>query len=133
MTEPDKVSEQAHATDAPRSRGFGWLLIACYVAGVLALGLTPMPPVDLGGTWLPQDKLGHLVVFGGFAALVTAVLRGRRRALIGALSATALGGALELLQALTPYRSAEWLDLLADAVGAALGAGLVRAWSRWRR
>ncbi|MBX3181869.1 MAG: VanZ family protein [Polyangiaceae bacterium] len=125
MIEPEKATQQARATDAPRSSWFGWLLIAGYVVGVLVLGLTPGPQLNLGDTWVPQDKLGHLVVFAGFAALLTAVLRGRRRALLGVLGSTSLGGALELLQALVPYRSAELLDLVADAVGAVLGAGLV--------
>ena len=32
------------------------------------------------------------------------------------------GASIELLQGLTAYRTAEWLDLLADAVGLALAA-----------
>ncbi len=39
--------------------------------------------------------------------------------------ATSIGGLLELWQALLPYRSAEWLDFVADAAGAAAASVMV--------
>ncbi len=50
----------------------------------------------------------------------------RRRGLLVALGmSVAVGGLLECVQALLPYRSAEWGDLIADSVGAALAAALL--------
>jgi VanZ family protein len=46
-----------------------------------------------------------------------------------------LGGALELWQALLPYRTCEFLDWVADALGAALGVltfAAMRAISKMR-
>jgi VanZ family protein len=42
----------------------------------------------------------------------------------GFLVSVAVGGALELWQALLSYRSCELLDWVADSIGALLGAGL---------
>jgi VanZ family protein len=38
----------------------------------------------------------------------------------------AYGGLIEILQSLTPYRSAEWADLLADGLGLAIGLLVAR-------
>ena len=40
------------------------------------------------------------------------------------------GGLIELLQSLTPYRSAEWADWLADGLGLLLGKVLVPVLAR---
>jgi hypothetical protein len=42
----------------------------------------------------------------------------------------AYGGAIELLQGLTDYRTAEWLDWGADAIGLALASMLRRISAR---
>jgi VanZ family protein len=54
----------------------------------------------------------------------------RVTALRGFAASTALGALLELWQAFLPYRSAELLDWVADALGAALAALLLVAF--WR-
>src|SRR5690606_11269681 len=97
------------------------------------LGLLPMPAVPLPQTWVPQDKLMHAAVFGGLVIVLYVAQPQRLEPLRAALLSTALGGALELAQALVPYRSAEWLDVVADGVGALLGAGLVMLVLRLRR
>lgn len=94
-----------------------------YVAIVTWLLLAPIPnvPQVAGG-----DKLHHALAF---AALVLPCAVARPRAAIPiALGAIAYGGAMELIQP-SFGRSAEWLDLLADAVGAVLGVLL----GRWLR
>lgn len=102
------------------------VIAAGYAAGVLVLGLIPMGPLPLPKTFVPQDKLMHAAVFAGFALLLALVARGNRGVAWAVGGATAFGGLLELLQALVPYRSADWYDLAADAVGAGLG-GLLAA------
>ncbi len=76
------------------------------------------------------DKVNHALAFA-----VLAVLGGcsypRRTAQV-LLGLLAYGGIIELLQGLTGYRSAEWLDLAADAVGLSFGWALMRASGRYR-
>ena len=91
----------------------------------------------LSGTAGPQtgpvrfvgmDKIGHVVVFGLLAMAVArcfAIDRGMRRISVGlvAFAVTAgFGGLDEWHQFHNPRRQFEWADLLADAVGAVLGA-----------
>lgn len=86
-------------------------------------------------TDLPFDKITHFAAFLGLEwlielALVGTAVAARRRTAV-AMSAGA-GGLLELVQAALPHRSAEWLDLLADSLGALVGAGLLTLLARWR-
>jgi VanZ family protein len=46
------------------------------------------------------------------------------------LVAITLGGLLELLQSFTAYRSADWADLAADALGVVLAYGALLALDR---
>ncbi len=105
-----------------------WLL-AILVVAVAWLALAPAPPDALSTGW---DKLNHA---SAFTALCVAALfafpHSRANVLWVAVALLAFGGAIEIAQSFTPTRSAEWGDLLADAVGIALGAlialGLTRA------
>ena len=45
----------------------------------------------------------------------------------------AYGSMIEVLQSFTPDRMAEWADLLADALGLAVGWGVMRLVSHKRR
>jgi len=84
--------------------------------------LWPRPPasVDLTG-W---DKLNHALAFAG-PALAGLMARPRRGVMTGAILLMVLlawGGVLELMQSMLPPRQGDWADLLADAVGLAVGA-----------
>lgn len=81
------------------------------------------------------DKALHAMAFGLMQLVVFRALRFelpklgfRRQNLLALGLVVAAGGALEIAQAFTGYRSAELLDLLADAAG----AGLVAAGLAWR-
>jgi len=94
-------------------------------AGLIPLKSLPGPDFELA------DKVWHACGFGGLAGLSSRVfVHFRRPALLAArdaaLVATALGGVLEVMQSFTPYRSADWADFLADALGAALAYGVLR-------
>ena len=96
-------------------------------AAILAASLVPGGGGGGAVAGIGVDKLLHA---GGYAVLAAAALAACRRvdarsALAVFLLVTALGGAVELLQAPVPGRSASVLDLAADAVGAAAG---VTAW-----
>jgi hypothetical protein len=97
-----------------------WAFWAC-VAAVLVLALAKP------GHYLPTtgwDKANHALAFAVLALLGALAYPGRlARVLIALL---AYGALIEVLQSLTRYRSGEWLDLLADAVGLLLAWPLAR-------
>lgn len=108
----------------PWWRALGWLLLAALTAG----SLLPMP-----GAMLPVaggDKFGHVL---GWALVAGSWLqladrdRVRWRVGIGLLLWSA---AIELAQALTPWRSGDWIDLAANALGIALAGLLDRTLAR---
>ena len=92
-----------------------WLFAATAIA-VLVLSLLPLEPDAPSLGW---DKANHMSAFALLALLGCRAWPGRTLALfIGLL---AYGGLIEILQSFTGYRSAEWGDLLADALGLPLG------------
>jgi hypothetical protein len=99
-------------------RAAGWILVLAIVIGSLI-------PLGQRGMFAGFDKVEHLV---GYALLMYwfAALHAPARRIWFALAFVALGGALELAQGATGWRNADSLDLLADAVGVALGWALAR-------
>jgi len=106
-----------------------------YSAAIFYGGVIDVREVPQLGLISP-DKLLHLLAFLGLEMLLELGLlglpKGKRRAL-AVLVSVLLGAVLEGVQAALPYRSAELLDLVADALGAAIGALLVIALGRWFR
>jgi len=103
-------------------RSRGWLPV---IVALLVLAASLVPGGGGGGTLGPigVDKLLHVV---GYAVLAGTSLyalrtRTRRTTLVVFVLVTAFGGVVELLQAPVPGRAISLLDLVADAVGAALG------------
>jgi len=75
------------------------------------------------------DKAAHLCEYLLFAWLLLQAVRASRLPepddrLWAWIYATSYGLLMELIQAMIPWRSAEWGDVLADAAGAALGVWL---------
>ena len=95
------------------------------LTGVLVLSLVPTTPPALTTGW---DKTNHLLGFAVLGLLGCRSYPGHAAAVLLAL--LAYGGLIEVLQSLTPYRLAEWADLLADALGLLLGAVLARLFMR---
>ena len=94
-----------------------WLLL------LLVIGLTLSPaaylPPQAFSLW---DKAEHALAF---AALMTlGALAYPQRVGLLAASLLAFGGAIELAQAATGWRSGDWADWLADAVGLIAGLAL---------
>ena len=92
-----------------------WAFFACALA-VLVLALMPAPPVMVTTGW---DKSNHLLAFGVMTLLGCKAFPQRCVPLL--LGLLAYGALIEILQSYTPNRSAEWVDLLADCFGIALG------------
>ena len=107
-----------------------WTTAGFAFVAVLVFALLPrehVPELDLGH----GDKLLHAIVWLGLGivlwpAVRLAVRRGRWwRALVVWAVTVAFGAIVEGLQGLVPYRSADALDLAADAVGATLACVLM--------
>jgi VanZ family protein len=103
-----------------------WLFALCALA-VLVLSLLP-PSTPLPSTgW---DKSNHLL---GFAVLAWLGLRAYPRRVLAVLAGLVLyGGMIEVLQSFTPYRFADWIDLVADALGVGMGYAVWRLATRFR-
>ena len=75
------------------------------------------------------DKVVHLCEYLLFAWLLVQALRAtlleeREYFLMAWIYATSYGLMIELIQAMLPWRSADWADALSNAVGAAIGVWL---------
>jgi len=96
------------------------LLVVGLPAGLLVGGAQP---VAVGLIAAPWDKLAHAVVYAVLACAIgyASCLRGRAAMLVGMAGALAVGVLDEWHQMSLPGRAAGLDDLLADALGAALG------------
>lgn len=111
----------------PRPLRHLWLwrsLGRALILGALAVALLPAPPGI--GSVFQGDKLAHAAAFALLMlwyAQIYATPRDRWRCAAGL---TTFGLAIELLQGLLPYRSADIWDLAADCLGVGLGLVLAR-------
>ncbi|WP_281184349.1 hypothetical protein [Trichlorobacter lovleyi] len=108
---------------------FWRLALAVVTLVILFLSLIPAPPSE-GLGW---DKLNHAIAMAVVTVIAFRTLRpvSLRAVLLAGLYALLLGALIELLQGtLTTTRSAEWGDLLADAVGVALAMPGLYLWKR---
>ncbi len=125
------IQPQATATPGSTART-RWLGLCVALAIVICfLAFDPKPPQF---TDVANDKVNHLLAFGslGFTGALSQVV-GLRRTVGVAVALVAFGGFIEIVQTYIPGRSGEWGDVLADAVGIALGLGLAALWRRLQR
>lgn len=95
-----------------------WLIQTGALWWLLLMPLAVPPAMSVPGL----DKVVHVLLF--LWLTLTALWIWRKTAVIHVV--LILGALIELTQSLTPYRSAEMLDWLADALGVLL------AWYVWR-
>ena len=103
-----------------------WVPVAAYMAVIFVLSSIPNPPtVSRTGS----DKILHILLYGGLAALVVRALAGgfdrpvTIRTVIAAVIVSAFYGASdEVHQHFVPPRQMDAWDLAADSVGAAASA-----------
>jgi len=118
-----------------RSIVLRWLPVLAYMGLIWFLSSRP---ISVPLVWIPhRDKLVHLLEYGTLGVLAARAIHGSMRitlrAVLGWAFVLTVGwGALdEVHQAFVPERSADLLDLAADAVGALLG---VACYGRfWRK
>lgn len=85
---------------------------------ILWLSLTPQPPqVDFE----QSDKVGHFIAYGGLMFWFCQLYPATRTRLAYAAGFITMGIAIEYIQRWTGYRSFEVMDMVADAIGVALG------------
>ena len=113
---------------------FVWMAVIFALSSQRTLPRPPGLSMTMAGTG------GHFVVYAVLAALLYAGLppNGRttgRRRFVAVVGAIAFGVTDELHQAFVPGRDPALIDLAVDALGAAVGAGIVGlvAWGRHRR
>jgi VanZ family protein len=105
------------------------VLALVWMTTIFILSSHPMPDIDLG--FSAQDKLVHLVGYGLLSALLLGAMPWReggyrlRHVVLAALLATLYGLSDEWHQSFVPGRNSDVLDIIADAVGALLGSGLL--------
>ena len=101
---------------------FKWGIVVFLTLFVLFEAISP--PSGIGSGILYIDKVYHLGFFFVYGLAVMGALRGRLAArelfLITVLSTLALGAFSEALQSITPGRSVEALDVVADVTGGML-------------
>ncbi|MCL9812182.1 VanZ family protein [Natranaeroarchaeum aerophilus] len=112
-------------------RWLRWSAVAVAAAAIAAASLLVVPPETPDTGAIGFDKLWHAATYLGFGlllayALVGANLSVRTKALLVFGVATLYGVGIEVAQASVPYRRYDVLDMVANAVGAALACGWYR-------
>ncbi len=120
MKSAKTLPEQRSAARLKLWLALGWL----QTLGVTILSLLPLRELP-GPAFSHLDKLYHVTAYGVLMAwFAWATPVARRKRLAGWL--LVLGIAIELAQGYVPYRASSVADVLADALGIALAAWLVR-------
>lgn len=98
----------------------GGVMVLIVALAVSMLPEIPFWPDRPAAAFEFSDKALHVLAFM-FLAVWFSGQYSRRSYWRLALGLLAFGGLIEILQGMTNYRAAEWLDLYADGVGIALG------------
>ncbi len=107
-----------------------WLPVVAYMAFIFALSSIQRTPAMPGGS----DKILHTLLYAGLGFLFArARAGGMTRVSVSTVALAVLFGALygasdELHQYFNPPRAVEGADIIADTVGAGLGASALWAW-----
>lgn len=109
---------------APRALRWLGVLVVVAVIAHFSLVTVPPEPAEPGRFW---DKQLHFVAYAAFTAALAYATVGRRddprrRAVAVVGAALLFGAAIEVCQGALAHRSFGWGDLLANALGAGLGA-----------
>lgn len=100
-----------------------WLGLGLLACAVLAyVCLMPNPPQPDVSHF---DKFEHVLAYCVLGAWFAAILP--RRYLWVCIGLASLGGAIEVLQSLSGYRSGDVLDMVADIIGIVAGLACARA------
>jgi VanZ family protein len=99
-----------------------WAVLgAAIVAAIIYLSTAR---VDLPSPGEGSDKIEHALAYGVLTWWWSQIVVSPRRRAVLLVAGVTLGIALEITQSFIPYRSAEVLDAVADAVGVLVGWAL---------
>ena len=98
------------------------LIFAAYALFVTVASLRP----GGGSSFDPWDKLLHFATYAIFALLAYRVFGGGRRYAYACLGIVAYGGLIEVIQSMMPGRFMSGYDFLANTLGVAVAAFIVR-------
>jgi len=106
---------------------FDRYLLLIYLAALFSLLVLPISEPKFFLLGIKSDKWFHAALFSGLAMLLRWNFATRAHPLVESIFvAAAIALAIEVIQGLINYRSAEWQDLLAGVLGAVLGAAVMR-------
>jgi len=97
-------------------------------AVILILALMPTVPQMPTTGW---EKSNHVLAFAVLTLLGCRAYPSHIAVVL--VGAMLYGGLIEVLQSFTSYRSAEWADLVADAIGVIVGRGVIALVAMRRR
>ncbi len=104
-----------------------WLMLGlCLLAGVTYASVTDVPAVVKTAVF--NDKLTHVVVYAGLMGWFTQIFRHDLTRLMFVFLLVGFGIGIEFLQALTPTRQFEVLDMIANSCGVILAWALAYTW-----
>lgn len=104
-----------------------WLALWwCAWLAVLVASLLPIPQMDLDVSH--GDKWLHVIAHAALAGYAWMLFRPGRDRRVALAALVGLGLAIEGLQGLLPWRSADPLDLAANVLGTVLGSLFARLW-----
>jgi VanZ family protein len=113
-----------------------WGPVVAYMAVLFFLSSQPVLP----GASLTPDWVQHGIAYAGLGLVTLRAVAGGRlagvvagTAVVAWLIAAGYGVSDEIHQSFVPDRMADLRDVVADAIGAALGVGLGWAWGIIRR
>ncbi len=116
-----------------------WAPVCGYAGLIFYLSAQPHPETHVPFVTLFSDKVLHAVEYAVLGALSYRALHGtgqgiwRRHAVPAAILLASLYGASdEIHQAFVPFRDSNWLDWLADTIGAVLGVAAMHRVSSLR-
>jgi len=120
---PSRLAQAAPLLAGARATRHWRVISLLLFVVVMVLALMPQVPTEFSTGW---DKLNHALAFCAlaFAWRLGFPGGGWRWVQLG-LALLATGGAIEIVQQFVPGRQADWADLLADAIGAAIGMSMV--------
>jgi VanZ family protein len=127
----EKACERTIESPAGRWMAAAWLPVAAYMALIFYLSSLPHPDEQLPKVLFETlgDKLLHAIEYVVLAALSYRAFRraagphaARYAVVYAAAAASFYGVSDEVHQAFVPFRTATWLDWLADTAGGILGS-----------
>jgi VanZ family protein len=94
-----------------------WLSLGIlYISFILIVSLIKMPATEISISHI--DKIVHFLLYFILVGWFTQLYRSTKLYLFILLAAISLGLSIEYLQGMTAYRSFDWLDALANSIGA---------------